>query len=486
MYVLGIDVGTQGARAVLCDAHGQIIAQATAALARPALPTPHSNWFEQAPADWWDATCNCLHQVAEALRQQNISPTQIAGIAIASTSGTLCAVDADGVPLGNAIMYNDRRAEAEAQEVNASGQSLAAKLGYRFSASYGLPKALWLKRHQPARFAATHYLLSPADWLSGMLTGRFGITDYSNALKMGYDLIDERWPIFIANDLGLPLDRLPHVVAPGTTIGALSQSSATRSGLAAGIPILAGMTDGCASQFSTGAVAPGQWSSTLGTTMVIKGVNRALIRDPLGRVYCHRHPDGYWLPGGASNVGGDCLTAHFSRTEWEGLNALALERAPTEMIIYPLQKRGERFPFVHPQAEGFILGEPADNASLYTAYLEGVALTERLAYDTLAELGADMGDQIHVAGGANQSHAWLQIRADVLNKTLRVPTAGGAAMGAAIVAASTILYPGVIPAAQAMVHITSEIAPRPHFVDLYHNKYQQFVVACQERGYIGG
>ena len=57
---------------------------------------------------------------------------------------------------------------------------------------------------------------------------------------------------------------------------------------------------------------PGDWNSTLGTTLVLKGVSAALLRDPLGRLYCHRHPDGYWLPGGASSTGADCLAQRFA------------------------------------------------------------------------------------------------------------------------------------------------------------------------------
>lgn len=488
MYVLGIDVGTGGARVVACDAEGRALASAAHPFAQVALPERPEGWFEQSPSDWWAATANCLRQVAGQLRGQRIGAEAICGLSVTSTSGTVCLVDGRGEALGPALMYNDRRAVREAAEVNRAGAELAAKLGYRFSASFALPKLLWLQRRDSERFRAACYFLSPTDFIIGRLTGCFDVSDYSNALKVGYDLIEGRWPDFIEAELGIPCAKLPRIVPPGTQIGAITPSAAEETGLAEGTPVLAGMTDGCASQVSTGAVAPGQWNSTLGTTLVIKGVSRPLLRDPEGRIYCHRHPDGYWLPGGASNTGGECISKRFDAARLEALNAEALHLAPTDLVAYPLVGKGERFPFARPQAEGFVLGEAADEATLYTAYLEGVGYVERLAYETLAELGAEIGDEIYLAGGATESRAWVQIRADILQKTLLLPEVSGGAMGAAIVAAGGTLYApaGVVAAAKAMVRIAGRFAPRRALGDAYDERYARFRAACRERGYIEG
>ena len=486
MNLLGIDVGTQGARALVCDPRGRVLAHAEERFSSASVPPLPSGWFEQDPADWWKTTVRCLRRVARLMREAGASVAGIAGISVTSTSGTVCAVDDRGVSLGRALMYNDQRAVAEAAEVNRVGAALREKMGYRFLASWALPKLLWLKRHSPEQFEAARYFLSPTDFITGRLTGSFGVTDYSNALKTGYDLVDERWPDFIEAELDVPCERLPRVVPPGTVIGGVSRRAADEAGLEAGTPVLAGMTDGCASQMSTGAVAPGQWSSTLGTTLVVKGVSCALVRDPLGRVYCHRHPDGHWLPGGASNTGGECISRRFDAARLDALNAQVLGCAPTELIVYPLVRLGERFPFARPQAHGFMLGDAADEATRYTAHLEGVAYVERLAYEVLESLGAEVGDQIYSAGGATGSPAWLQLRADVLDKSILVPLIGGGAMGAAIVAAGGTAYDGIIPAARAMVSIAEQIEPRPDLQAPYEERYARFCEACRERGYLEG
>jgi sugar (pentulose or hexulose) kinase len=267
-------------------------------------------------------------------------------------------------------------------------------------------------------------------------------------------------------------------------------------GLPVGIPVLAGMTDGCTSQISTGAVAPGDWNSTLGTTLVVKGVTEQLLRDPQGRIYSHRHPAGYWLPGGASNTGGEAITLRFPQEKWAEFNAQALEVAPTDIIIYPLTRLGERFPFARPAAEGFVLDLvngtitpylPQPDRPLaadYTAHLEGVAYVERLAYEVLAGLGAEIGSTLYSAGGATRSRAWSQLRADVLGRTLVRPEVTGGAMGAAIIAAAGTWYDGLVPAARAMVRLVERIEPRPFLAGAYETRYQHFKEVCAARGYL--
>ncbi len=475
--VVGLDLGTSGARAVAVDPTGRIVAEGVAPLpaAQPRLP---EGWFEQEPADWWAAACSAL-----AAMSTGLGSTPIRALSASSTSGTVCLVDANGAATRPALMYSDTRARAEAEAVQAAGQEQAARLGYRFSASFALPRLLWLARQRPAELAQARWFLSPTDYLLGRLGAEWGVTDWSNALKTGYDLLQQRWPPFIAS-LGLPVERFPAVVAPGTPVGRVSAQAAAETDLPVGTPLLAGATDGCASQFSTGAVAPGEWNSTLGTTLVVKGVSAALICDPLGRIYSHRHPEGYWLPGGASTTGGEAVTARFGREHLARLDAQVLAVAPTPLIVYPLARRGERFPFAHPSAEGFTLGASEDPATLYAAHLEGVAYVERLAYDVLAGIGFKVGDALYTAGGANRSAPWLQLRADITGRRLSVPQTSGAAMGAAVLAAARVWF-GSLAGARSLVRIARTVEPRPALRAAYDERYGRFVKALEERGYVG-
>lgn len=516
---VGLDIGTQGARAVSwADSSREAAQGSTAHIALPAtcagqpasafplhtvqfpagtaiagLPAGH---IEQWPGGWWEAACACLRQITHQIPARSIH-----AVSVTSTSGTICLLDSEGDPLLPALMYNDARAKSEADEVQKAGADLANRMGYRFNSSFALAKLLWLARHREDVLRRARHIVHAADFLTGRLTGNYDVTDFSNALKTGYDLAPDdgvpgrfghRWPDFIGAKLGLPVEKLPRVIEPGEIIGKVTPEAAQATGLHPGTLVAAGMTDGCASQIAAGAVAPGDWNSTLGTTLVIKGVTAQLLRDDQGRIYSHRHPDGYWLPGGASNVGGAILANQFPGADLVALDRSALQLSPTDWVAYPLEGRGERFPFVRPDAEGFMLplsgqgipGGAPDPETQYTAYLEGIAYVERLAYEMLEGLGAHVGDRIYAAGSCARSDAWLQMRADVLGRAFVRPAEPGAAMGAAILAASRTHYGGVIEAARAMVQLEQRLEPRPAFRGRYGEGYRCFRAACSERGYI--
>jgi len=477
MLFLGIDVGTQGARAVVADAQGEVRASHAEPLSQPSAHLP-PGWSEQDPADWWRAVTLSLRAIT-----QQVPPPEIRALAVTSTSGTIVPVGANRQPLRPAILYNDSRATAEAQRLHRIGARLEKKLGYQFQASFGLAKILWLQRHEPDLFRQTAKFLHAADWLVGKLTGRFIYSDSSNALKTGYDLMDLEWPAWFESQLGLPLVRLPQVVPPGQPIATVSLVAAAETGLAAGTPVISGGTDGTAAFLASGADDYGAWNSTLGTTLVVRGISPHLVRDPQGRIYCHRHPDGPWLPGGASNVGGECLATLFAQADWPALDQRALELSPTGALVYPLARQGERLPFVNPQATAFAVGCIRSREEQYAACLEGVAFVERWIFELMESLEAPLKPPLRATGGGARSRPWLQLRANVLQQPLIRPKHADAAFGAAILAAAGAHFGRVREAVRAMVQPYWQIDPDPAKADLYTERYQAFREECRKRGY---
>ena len=475
--VVGIDVGTGGVRVIACDAAGTPWAEAE----HPLTTVREGPFVEQDPRAWWAATASGLRQVTAAVQGRGL----IRAVGVTATSGTVCLLAADGQPVRPALLYSDSRAGAEAAEVNALAQDLCDRLGYRFHSSWALPKLLWLLRHEPAHLAAARYFAHAGDFVTGCLCGDFAVTDPTQALKTGYDLLREQWPTDLLDQLGLPPERLPRVVRSGAAVGTVTPAAAAETGLAPGTVIVAGMTDGCAAQVAAGATRPGQWFSVIGTTLVIKGVTTELLRDPAGRVYCHRHPSGDWLPGAASNTGGEAL-APWPRAQLPALDQEAAQRTPTSLLTYPLRSQGERFPFVHPEAVGFTLGTPSAPGEAYTAVLEGVAYVERLGFAVLRELGAVVAGPILTAGGGAKSAVWNQIRADVLQLPLSVPRLTGASFGAAVLAATAAFDQTLVEAAARMTHAAATVLPRPAYAAAYTERYAGFVEACRARGYLRG
>jgi sugar (pentulose or hexulose) kinase len=265
---IGIDLGTQGARVVAVNPSGALIAAAHQSLAAPAESLP-AGWFEQDPLDWWRAVREALRQVVGTLPARSV----VSGICVDSTSGTILAVDAQGEPLSPAVMYNDRRSEEQASRVNPPGGHQAG----RFT-SLGRPtlRRYCFKKSRPSSCWSAPRASSMRGLHCGKLSGDFSCSDSSNALKTGYDLLDLRWPVFIERNLGIPLARLPRVTLPGQPIGQVSRQAADETGLLPGTLVLAGATDGTAAQIASGAARPGDWNSTLGTTLVFKGISREL------------------------------------------------------------------------------------------------------------------------------------------------------------------------------------------------------------------
>ncbi|MCD5397411.1 FGGY-family carbohydrate kinase [candidate division NPL-UPA2 bacterium] len=483
MLFLGLDIGAQEAKAIVCDERGEILTRSSRPLIATIQEQLPEEWAEQNPLSWWEGILSCLQEIIASLKKEGIPPEEIRAISVASISGTIIPLGADNEPLRRAIMFNDNRAVEEARLANKAGEQLTAKLGYSFQPSFALSKILWIKGKEPQTYSLCKKFIHAADFIIGKLTGDYSTTDNANALKTGYDLVDKRWPRLILQTLEISSQLLPEVVSPGTVIGSISPECAQETGLSRETLVTAGITNSTASLISAGASSPGEWASVIGATLSIKGVSRKLIKDREGRIHCRLHPQGFWLPGGASSTGGECLKDRFGEDDLAELDQHVPEMTPTHLTVYPLIRPGEKLPFANPEAEGFIIGKPRDKYELYTAYLEGIGLVERWIYELMEELGAPVGKKIYAVGGGSRSKEWLQLRANILNRTLARPKVVEAAFGAAIVAASQTACNGLIEATRKMVRVDLEVEPEAQKLKPYTTKYRKFRDACRAIGY---
>ena len=189
------------------------------------------------------------------------------------------------------------------------------------------------------------------------------------------------------------------------------------------------------------------------------------------------------MPGGASNTGAEWIKIEYAGSDPAEMDRLASAHIPSKVVRYPLVRKGERFPFSNPDAEGFCLGQPASRAEAYAAGLEGLALLERLAFETLEEIGAAVGEQIYVTGGGARSGIWLKVRASTLRRRLLRPAVSETAMGAALLAAAGVWYDSLSQAAKAMVRVEAEFEPDERLAGVYEQKYAVFREEMQRRGY---
>jgi sugar (pentulose or hexulose) kinase len=392
-------------------------------------------------------------------------------------------------------MYDDARGAPYAERVRAVGAEVWDRLGYRVGATWALPTVLALLDDHPGA-----HVRHQTDVVTAHLVGHDVPTDTSTALKTGYDLLADRWPGEVLAELGVDPGALPAVVPSGRTLGGLGDAAAAATGLRRGTPVLAGTTDGCAAQFGAGAVRPGDWNAVLGTTLVLKGVADRLLHDPAGTVYCHRDPQGgWWLPGGASSTGAAVLAQHVGPARFDAHTEALLAEGPGDLpVVYPLAGVGERFPFAAPDAEGFWLdgdrarplaelGAARGERTAFAALAEGVAFVERLCFEHVAALGADVSGPRTVTGGATRNRWWNQHRADVLGVALHRPDQAEPALGTAMLARAGVAAgdgePDLVAVAGEMVHVAEVLEPRHD--PAIGERYAAFRAALTDRGWIG-
>ncbi len=411
-FVIGLDLGTSGVRAVAVDASGKILALGSATL--PATKATGAR-REQSPEDWWNGCRTALDELSLKL---DLSAAR--AIAVDATSGTILPVDNHNRPLAAARMYDD----ADTGDLAAKIKTLAP----RESAAHGATSPA-ARAHEWAKLPRLHCIIHQADWINGCLGATNWQTDENNALKTGYDPVNRCWPDWL-RDFGLSPGLLPEVVPVGTTIGHVSAQAAIALGIPEGITISAGTTDGCATFLASGATEPGEASTALGSTIVLKLLSDRPIFAPELGIYSHRIGD-TWLAGGASNCGGKTLLQFFTAEQLAALETSLNPAKLTGADYYPLPSVGERFPVSDAKLAPRLTPRPASDAEFLQGIYEAFARVEQTGFAKLAALGGPTLRSVRHAGGGSRSATWMTLRATALGVPLTPSWSEEAAAGAA-------------------------------------------------------
>ena len=481
-YVVGVDIGTQSTKAVLCDATGRIVAQYAKAY-QPDTPRPL--WAEQWPQVWLDAVeaavAGC---VTAAAAQGEPAGNQVRGLCVSGLyGGSGIPVDADMQPLHPCLIWMDRRAEAECDWVraNINLERLMDVTGNGVDSYYGFTKMLWLKRNAPEVWARTRWFVPPNAFVIQALTGELAV-DRSSAGNIGgvYDFAAATWSVEMLGQLGISPTMMPdRLVGSSDVVGRLASSWAARLSLPVGTPVVAGGVDAAVATFAAGATRSGQHVAMIGTSMCWGSITQhvdarhGLISMP----HVFGAPNDAYVFGGAITAGA-CVT-WFREQFCAADEALALTRgddvysvldaaagalsAGAEGLVFLPYLMGERSPIWDGRASGTFtgLGLHHTRSHLYRAVLEGVAFALRHNIEAgLAGTGALDLDLI-VVGGAAKSDLWMQIIADVTGRpVLTIAQDVEAALGAAVLAALGAGLITVAEAARGWVTLAPRAQPR--------------------------
>jgi D-ribulokinase len=407
---LGFDFGTSGARSLLIDDAGEI---------QNEVKYPFQLATESFTT-WKAALFLLFEQIPQQLR------LKIRSIAFDGTSSTVLLCDEVGKPINEPLMYNDGRGI----EVIETLKTIAPANHTVLSATSSLAKLLWLIQNLKLK-SPKYYFLHQADWLTYLLHGQLGISDYHNALKLGYDVENLCYPKWLEKQQ-FPVN-LPKILAPGTPIAKVLPNIAQQLNLSANCVVCAGTTDSIAAFLATGARFPGQAVTSLGSTLVLKLLSRIRIDDLSSGIYSHRFGD-LWLVGGASNVGGAVLRHFFNDAELTSLSCQIDADYESPLNYYPLLKPGERFPINDPYLTPCIEPKPINSVEFLHGLLESIARIEALGYQLLQHFGATPLNGVCTTGGGAKNQAWTAIRGRHLQVPMLPPIQLAAAYGAALLA----------------------------------------------------
>ncbi|MGE5660602.1 MAG: FGGY-family carbohydrate kinase [Actinomycetota bacterium] len=445
---LGLDFGTSGARAVIIDTKGAIHTEAHYLFSDSQVAVaPSAAQQQSTPAElpnlWQRALFALIEQIPPAMRRV------VSAIAIDGTSATVLLCDANGNPVRTPILYNEARVEVM-EELTA----IAPPNHPVLTATSSLAKLLWwlttdVTENQPSSLfspatvsgiAASNeplYFLHQADWLAFLLHGKLGISDYHNALKLGYDVATLSYPNWLTSAIARYSQRmalqLPEIITPGTPVGEVTAEMCDRFDFPNNCRVCAGTTDSIAAFFASGAQSPGEASTSLGSTLAVKLLSHTRVDDARYGIYSHRFGD-LWLVGGASNTGGAVLRKFFTDAELANLSSKINPATNTCLDYYPLLKPGDRFPINDPNLPPRLEPRPTNSVEFLQGLLESIARLEARGYQLLQEFGSTPLTRVYTAGGGAKNPAWTAIRQRYLKVPVVTPVHTAAAYGAALLA----------------------------------------------------
>ncbi|GAB4384120.1 MAG: FGGY family carbohydrate kinase [Elainellaceae cyanobacterium] len=429
--LLGIDLGTGSAKALLLNAAGAVLAEASHPYP---VRSPKPGWAETDPEAWWAA-------VAIAVRQVVANSSQpVEAIGLSGQMHGVVLTDKAGQPLRPAVLWADMRSSTVLDVYEQLSAEMRLCLANPVTAGMAGPTLLWLRQSEPDVYAAAHWVLQPKDWLRLRLTGEVFAEPSDASGTLLYDLRSDQWAFEVIEALHLRTGWLPALVPSSQIAGHLTVSAAQHLGLAAGLPVVAGAADTAAAMLGSGLLDPGLVQLTIGSgAQIITPLTQPQANDSLGtHLYRAAWPNQWYRLAAIQNAG--------LALEWvRGILGLSWSEvyepsnsvpSGCEGLTFLPYLTGERTPHLDPHARGTWvgLGLHHTRSHLMWAALEGVAFAIKQGLEAIASPDTPIPG-LRLAGGGTLEPAWRQLLATVLQLPLySITVSAASARGAAILA----------------------------------------------------
>ncbi|MFQ6131226.1 MAG: xylulokinase [Armatimonadota bacterium] len=484
--LVGIDVGTTGAKTILINTDGEVLASATVEYP---LYTPKPLWAEQDPRDWWEATVESIQIV---LRDSGIAPQDVKGVGLSGQMHGSVFLDEKDEVIRPAILWCDQRTADQCDWITEQvGEELLHEETLNpVLTGFQAPKIIWLRQNEAENYGKLRKVLLPKDYVRLLLTGEYA-TEVSDA--SGTSLLnvkERRWSDAVLEKIELPKEWLPEVYESPEISGKLTARAAELTGLPEGTPVAGGGGDQAAGGVGNGIVGPGIISSTTGTS----GVVFAYLDEPLvdselrTHTFCHAVPGKWHTMGVMLSAGGSLRWARDTLCDSERSVAELMDRDPYEIMTAEAEQApvgceglvflpylsGERTPYPNPNARGVFFGLTlrCDRAYLIRSILEGVAFGLRDSFRIIEGMGAEI-KEVRASGGGARSALWRQIQADVTGHAhVRIMPDEGGALGVALLAGvGTGIWSTVPQACEAVIKVVETTEPIAENVERYNSFY---------------
>ncbi len=473
IYLLGIDVGTGGTRALILDERGGVVSSATED--HRAFTSRQIGWAEQDPCDWWRA---CGIAVRRALAQAKLTSDQISCVGLSGQMHGAVLLDEQDCVVRPALIWCDVRTETQCREFTAQvGADKLIQLTCNPAlTNFTLTKCLWVRENEPEHWGRVRSLMLPKDYVRFRLTGERAtdVADASGTLLL--DVANRSWSKEMLKLAQIDESLLPRLYESPEICGRISDAGAEATGLKKGTPVVAGAGDQAAGAIGMGVVSPGAVSATIGTSGVVLAATDRPALDSRGRVhtFCHAVP-GRWIAMGVTQAAGLSLRwfrdqfgwgdRQQSQQSYESLTAEAAKAPPgCDGLLWAPYLMGERTPYLDSAARGMLVGLTASHTRSHVirSILEGVTFSLRDTFTIFREMEVP-ATRIRLGGGGARSPLWRQIQADIYGQPVEtVEAEEGAAYGAAILAGvGAKTWSSVDEACQSVVRVVEKITPDP-------------------------
>ena len=470
--VLGIDLGTSSAKAILLDAAG---AELSVASAPVQLSRPRPGWVESDPEDWWLSVKIAVRKVLAATR------ADVGAVGLSGQMHGVVLARSDGRSLRPAMLWLDRRAESSLEAYRALPPRSRAVLGNPLIPGMAGPMLHWLASHEPAVLRDAEWALQPKDWLRLRLVGRGGSEPSDASGTLLFDIFQNTWALPVVEALGLPAPLLAPLEASDAVAGPLDDSIAHELGLPGGIPVAFGSADTAAALVGTGLFEIGPVLLTVGSAAQVVTLRKRPEPDPDLRyhVFASALPD-LWYAMAAVQVAGVALSwalKAFNAT-WEEAYEL-LDGAPSHganAALFIPHLAGARSPSMNISAQAGFFGLDLRHgrADMLRAVFEGVAFSIAEAARALPEFVDTSA--LYLAGGGSLHQTWRQLLCDLLGKRLLVvENPNASARGAAMLGGRAA---GITEKMGAVLPFVDEVEPDPRAHELLGVAFERWKEAA--------